>query len=270
MVDGVVVFLEFRAHLADVLFQGASVGLRETAERGFPGFLEGAAGNGATVNHENLLSLGDGIGHDVRGDLHLVGAGERLYGISFRLVVQGVDNDLVGMRIRSVKEMVIRGREYLVKILFLEKGFLRLEAVFAEKGGECRIGVDRLVLESLGHSLLEKQLVRVEETETETVARESPVAVACDSLFEKRKIEEQAELAVDDRVLGGGERHGILESFAEDDVLDGGALRNGKRLLDGVGIQGNQQARGECVAVPLQESEDQVKVCFAEVFELVA
>ena len=80
--------------------------------------------------------------------------------------------------------MVCR-REHLVKILFFKEGFLRLETVFAEKGGECRIGVDRLVLEPLGHALLEEQLVCVEETETEAVAREFPVAVACNRLFKK-------------------------------------------------------------------------------------
>ena len=185
IVDCVIVFLELRAHLADILFQDTAVGLRETAEGWLPGFLEGAAGNGSAVNHEDLLSLGDGIGYDVCGNLHLVGAGERLDGVGFRLVVQGVDNDLVCMRIRGVKEIVVCRREHLVKILFFEKGFLRLETVFAEKGGECRIGVDRLVLESQGHAFLEEQLLRVEETEAETVAREFPVAVACNRLFKK-------------------------------------------------------------------------------------
>ena len=65
IVDCVIVFLELRAHLADILFQDTAVGLRETAEGWLPGFLEGAAGNGSVVNHEDLLSLGDGIGYDV-------------------------------------------------------------------------------------------------------------------------------------------------------------------------------------------------------------
>ena len=52
------------------------------------------------------------------------------------------------------------------------------------------------------------------------MTREFPVAFAGNGLFEKRKIKEQAKVAVDKGVFGSRELQGVFKTVAQDDVFD--------------------------------------------------
>ena len=63
-------------------------------------------------------------------------------------------------------------------------------------------------------ALFKQQSRGVEKAKAKSVTREFPVAFAGNGLFEKRKIKEQAKVAVDKGVFGSGELQGVFKAVA--------------------------------------------------------
>ena len=223
-VHGAVVRGEVIAGLVHLLHERVAVWACVRPERRLPCLVERLLRYGAARDDERVLALRDGFRDNVCGDAHLLRARQRLDGVPERALLQGVDGDLRGVRIRRVQKVVFRRVEQLVEIGIVEHGFLDLETVFAQERTYERVAVDPLVAVEFLHVLLEAQPARIEEGEADAVARELPVALGGDGLFEKREIERDAELPVDGGVFGRGERH-VGKALAEHDVFHGRHLR---------------------------------------------
>ena len=78
--------------------------------------------------------------------------------------------------------MVGRGED-LVEVLFFEQGFLGLETILVKKRIKNRIACDGLFRKAQVITFLEIQQVGIEESETNPMTGEAPVAFACDGFF---------------------------------------------------------------------------------------
>lgn len=118
----------------EFLGDSIAVNVGERAERRFPCVQKFPGCGCSAADHKDVLPLGDRIGYDVGGNLHLCGARQRLDCVGFYFWIQGVYGSLASMGIDGIEEVMFTGIEYLIEIFFLEDGFLYLKAVFSKKG----------------------------------------------------------------------------------------------------------------------------------------
>ena len=268
VVDDAVVERKVVACLAEPAHDRFAFRAVERAEHGEYRVLEVLHRDCPAGNDERALVLADGFGNDVRGDAYLGCAGQGLDCIRGGLLVESVNRDLGRMRVGRVQEVMVGRVVYLVEVGLLEDGFLELETFVAQESLNESGIVGLLLVETAFQTLLEQQAVRVEEGKADAVARELPLLFGGDGLLEEREVEQNAELAVDGRIFGARKLYDVLEALAEDDVLDGPAVRYGNRLHVGANIERHENARGERVAVPLEEAHQQEQVRAKEVLGL--
>ena len=178
VVHHVVVSDELCTCLVQYLLQRVAFGALERAERRFPCGLEIQFRDGPAANDANFLLLLDQVRNDVYGELCLVRTGERLYGVSGRLVIERVYGCLVRLRIGRIGEVMVRRVIDMVVSRFFKERRLRQESVVADGSvKECVVcdfcGCPAFVRQVL----FEEQLVGVVERDAAAVARELPVSL---------------------------------------------------------------------------------------------